>query len=220
MAKKARITVKQPPLQELKKERSCVKRSCISGCGCLVFLLIFALLFLRIFVLSYPKKIKDVPNQVSMEVPIYHQNSIDTISIISGQKRADMLNKVAFVPKVILSPIIFGYEWYANTQEPEVSKVSKQGAWESFVIAMNTSIVDDRDTVEVRWQDENATAEFIFNYYSEQLKRRGFVLTKKDGGKKKQILFSKEDISGSLRIVDLDATRETDMIILTVSLPN
>lgn len=217
MRKKSNITVQEPPMQELKKKGSCAKQSCVSGCGCLVIILLLLLLFLRLFVLSYPKTADTVPQALAKEIPIYHQDSINKIKIVSGQRRANMVNNAAYIPKVLLSPILYIYELYASkTNEPN-SKVSRKEAWNAFIIALNTDIIDSRDIIEIKWDDEKASPQFILDFYKRQLIKHNYQV---ESTKPLEITFTKNSISGYLVIKQKPNSQETDNIILTVSLPN
>jgi len=220
MIKKTNIQIVQPPLQELNKKGSCIKHTFVSGCGCIVFFICITLLFLRFFVLSYPQKIYPLPTSVTEQFSLYNQDSIDTIKIVSGKKRANMVNKVAFIPKILLSPILFGYQLYEDHTKEPASKVSKRNTWNNFVEALQTSIVDERDTIEVTWDNEQASPMFILDFYKNQFKRNGFVIQEIDSPQKSTVTFEKNIVSGSLYILKSKNSQETTNIILTISLPN
>ena len=221
MQKKQHVVVQEPPLQELRKQRSCVKRACITSSGCLIFFVIFFFIFIRFFVLSYPKTLPVVPTTVSQNIPMYHQGDTDSIRFVSGKKKANMLDKIAFVPKIVISPILFGHELYTRRKQyTEPLATSQREAWKNLLVAIETSVVDSRDTYKLTWKDEKATPEFIFGFYETTLKEKGFYISEKHITRDKSTLtFQNKKTIGTLTIIDRPQQKGTDQIILTIITP-
>ena len=100
------VIIQAPPIQELRKKRSCLKRSCISSCGCLgiVFLLFFGFVQL----LSHPKPNiqTEVPETIASFFPIYDRDAITSITVLTSKQQGRLLQLATVIPKVILSPIL------------------------------------------------------------------------------------------------------------------
>ena len=64
------IEIKEPPIRELKKNRSCLKRSCTTGCLLLLILLIGFWVFVRFAATPRERELKDIPDIVPPDIPV------------------------------------------------------------------------------------------------------------------------------------------------------
>ena len=146
------IEIKEPPLEEIKKKKSCLKRSCTSSLGCLFIVLILFLLLVQFAVKPKVKKVKHVPDDFPTEIPIYDKDSIKSINFLSGVQRGKSLEILGYIPKFILSPIVVALDLDIPGQENLVH----QTTWQEFYTLMKSPVSDHRDIVTVEWQEIQA----------------------------------------------------------------
>ena len=209
------VVIQEPPLQELNKKRSCAKRTCATGCGCIVLFLIASLFLLKLAAGPKKKTLKKVPTQVAEYIPLYDTDAIDSIQFTSGKDRNTTLEAAAYIPKVILAPIFVTIERNANTHSLENSSV-----WTELSEFIQEPITDKRDSLTITWTDLIAESSFVYNYYEQKLENKGFtVTTNKPSGRVKQLTFTNGQVDGFVRIQDGDDTPGTDYVELTLFTP-
>ncbi len=202
-----RITIQQPPLQELTKKRSCIKRTCFTGC--LFIFLFLGGMFLLVQFISAPgeKRIETLPQKVHDSIIIYDEDNIDSIVYTQGREQHKLIETIAIIPKVILSPIILNLE---DRVQPNHS------TWKTVVDFVHEPITDTRDMYVIEWTNLPATPQFIRNYYESNLKKQGFTLSIEN----QLLYFSKDAISGTLYVDTTSQTQAgTAVIRLQVFLP-
>ncbi len=210
------IEIQEPPIEEIKKKKSCLKRSCTSSMGCLfIFLLVF------IFVVQFAvkpkvKNLKEVPNDFPIQIPVYDEDSIISISYVSGVQRGKTLELLGYIPKFILSPIVMALDLDIPGQENVVQKTT----WQEFYALMKSPVTDHRDITTIEWQELQANPNFIADYYKTELKNKKFEISSERKTKNIRVFsFSSQKISGSLYIQDNPEERGTDFATLTVYYP-
>jgi hypothetical protein len=208
------VTIQEPPLQELNKKRSCLKRTCFTGCGCIVIFLIASLLLLKFATGPKTKKLKEIPPTILEHILPYDTDSIDTIQIISGRDRNKGIEMIAYIPKIILAPIFIAIE--DNT--PVDSK--EKTAWSKFSTFVQAPLTDQRDSVMIEWSMLIAEPSFVYDYYSGELTKKGFTIENEQATNNiKQLYFKNKIIDGSLRIQDNPKKPGTDYVLLTFFTP-
>lgn len=93
--KREPIEIQEPPLEEIKKKRSCVKRSCTSGCGCFFILLISALFILKFAVEPNIVRLKQTPENFPNIIPMYDADAIHSITFVDGNDRGNALERLS-----------------------------------------------------------------------------------------------------------------------------
>ncbi|MBI2436626.1 MAG: hypothetical protein HYV41_02720 [Candidatus Magasanikbacteria bacterium] len=217
-----KIEIKEPPIEELNKKRSCIKRTCITGCGCFVIIFIISLLLLRFAIGPRTKEVRDLPQYFTETIPIYDAENIERITYTSGKEKGKYAEVAAYVPKLVLSPIIIHfdtkYRYIPRTiTEREMTK------WEKFIAFMGEPLTDSRDIYKIEWIELSADKNFITEYYQKELERSGFELGVLSTTREiTQFTFSNEtqDIDGLVYITDNKETQFTDYISLTVNIPS
>lgn len=206
------IEIIEPPLNELTKKHS-YKRTCITGCGCLVIIIILAIIGLRLYIGPGPTTIKTLPSNFPSDIPIYDRDAIEEITFISGKYKNRGIEIAAFFPKVILSPLLI-----KMNQNNTTTDNSWKGIWQ----IITTPVGDHRDTIQINWQNLDAEPNFIISYYQKELTKKNFKIEIESEGKNiRQFSFSREDgISGSLYVQGNENTKiGTSFSILTINLP-
>jgi len=190
------VTIKEPPLEELTRKYSTfsfIKRSCMGGCGCLVFLLIIFILVLKFALGVGPQNLNTVPVDFPKNIPIYDQENIETITFVGGTYKNRIVEIAAIFPKVILSPIINVLD-KESTEEPEDVSAKFKNVWG----LINSPVSDKRNVIKIKWTELTAEPYFVYSYYKTELKNKGYKITaettKPDS---RQFIFTKKDISGS-----------------------
>ena len=207
------IEIIEPPLNQLTKKHS-YKRTCLTGCGCLVFVIIAAAIGLRLYIGAGPTVIKNLPANFPSDIPVYDKDAIENITFISGKYKDRGIEIAAFFPKVILSPLLVKME--------QGQAANNTTGWGGIWQVITTPVGDHRDTVQINWSNLDAEPSFIISYYRKELTKKNFKIEVESEGKDvRQFSFSREDgTSGSLYVQGDETARPgTDYAILTVNLP-
>ncbi|HYE59832.1 MAG TPA: hypothetical protein VEA18_01450 [Candidatus Kapabacteria bacterium] len=213
------IQIKEPPLQELNKKRSCLKRSCATGCGCIALFLIAVFLFLRFAAAPRPKELATVPGHFPKSITLYDTDAIHRISFISGEQKSRWTEIAGYVPKAILSPLILSLE---RQSQGSAQTTASAFTWEAFIDLMKKPLTDTRHTLQIEWTDLPAQPKFIENYYKNELKKNNFdILQSTEGDTIRQFLFTNTttSIDGVLYMSDTPDKDGTDYVSLNVNYP-
>ena len=218
-----KIKIKEPPIEELNKQRSCLKSSCATGCGCFTILFIISILLLKFSFGPTSKELKDLPENFTNKIPIYDVNNIEKISHTSGKEKSTKIERTAFLPKLVLSPFIIYFDKnnkYIPRTKPENEKMTNIDKLISF---MQKPLSDERDIYKIEWIELDATQDLLLEYYKTELKKKGFEIGQESDNKDiKEFTFSEnaENITGVLYTVDNQDTKYTDYMSVTVNVPS
>lgn len=211
------VEIVEPPIGELTKKYSAfsaIKRACVTGCGCLVLLIIGIIIFIRLALGSGPETLSEVPANFPPEIPIYDKDNIEQITFISGKYKNRGIEIAAFFPKLILSPLLLQTD--KNSQPGnETSKLeSVSNLWKM----LSSPISDHRDTVQIEWRQLTADPSFVSSYYKTELQKQGFTIdVQSQGDTVEQFSFSKNNVTGSM-YVQGPAGQGAQYAVLTVNL--
>lgn len=214
------VEIVEPPIRELTKRYSAfssIKRACLTGCGCLVVVIIGIAVFLRLALGSGPQTLKKVPNNFPTDIPVYDENNIEQITFVSGKYKNRGIEIAAFFPKIILSPLFLTL----NKNEQNPSDTGKLSSVKNLWKIISEPVSDHRDTVQIEWKKLDAEPTFIINYYKTELKKKDYKIDVESEGKGvRQFSFSKESITGSIYVEGEEELKPgTDYVVLTVNLP-
>jgi len=210
------IEIKEPPITELNKKKSCLRKSCTTGCGCLIIFLIGFVFLLQFLTTTRTKELKAVPEHVLVHVPLYDGDAIEKIHFTSGKKRSETAKRLGFIPKLVASPILITIKKSHNT-------TSTHSIIDTIQSYLDTPIRDGRDEIVIEWRQLPAKSGFINTYYQNELKKKNFDLTiASSTDTLKQFTFKKDDenIDGVVYIEDNLQTSETDYVLLSIYLPS
>lgn len=212
------VEIIEPPLEELTKTHSGIKRACASGCLLLILLIVALVVAIRIFTGPGPQTLKSPPAGFPADIPVYDLDNIEKVTFISGRYKDRSLEVAAIFPKIILSPIFLALNRDANVPTSTGKKVSLKNLWQ----IITAPVGDHRDTVQIEWKDMDATPRFVYLYYKTELRKNGFTVEENNEEKGiKQFSFLRDDgLSGVLYIKDANENQPgTDYAALTLSLP-
>ncbi len=167
------IEIVEPPVGELSKQRNSLKKTCLTGCGCVIFLVAVILVLIRLFIGSGPTTIKVLPNNFPDGIPVYEKDSIEAITSISGTYKNRSMEIAAFFPKVILSPLLLRLH-------PDTTASSSEGfiaANKDFWTLLTTPVGDARDTIQIEWINLDAEPSFVASYYKKELTKKGYTVS-------------------------------------------
>lgn len=215
-----KIEIQEPPIQEFKKQRSCLKRTCFTSCGCLLFFLIGSLLILKFTTGPRIKELKSTPDNFPKDIVIYDQDNISKITLISGEDRGRALETIAYGPKLVLSPIFLIIEKkFPARKENKDGRIEEKNTWQNFMTLLKEPVADHRDKVQIEWTELPAEPRFIYNYYKDELTKVGFVVNETaDKDNIRQFIFSLDNTEGVLYITDEAQKSGTDFVSLTVNI--
>ena len=215
-----KIEIKDPPLEELNKKRSCLKRTCITGCSCFVIMFLVSLVLLRFTMGPRAKELKDLPQSFIKNIPIYDIEGIEKITYTSGKERGRIVEFTAYIPKLVLSPFVvyFDKEYkYIPIYDSANRDVSN---WEKFIAFLSKPIADHRDILKIEWVKLNAKQSFVVEYYQTELKKQNFEIgLKSKNDNVIQFTFTKDNIDGVVYTMDEGDTEGVDYVSLTTNIP-
>ncbi len=218
------VEIKEPPIEELGKKHSCLKRTCATSCGCVLLIIIISLIILKLTLGPKTKEIKDLPPSFAEQIPLYDVEGIEKIQITRGTERNRGAEYIAYIPKLFISPVVLvldkGNTFIQSSEAIPVTTQDKiQGGWNKFVSFMKTPVADHRDVYMVEWNLLEADPEFIEEYYRNEFERNDFgVGVTNKTQTSRQMTFSKVGVDGVLYIRDEAQTKQTDIVQLTVTL--
>jgi len=202
------IEIKEPPIEELKKKSSCLKRSCTTGCGCIFIFIIGSLVLLKFASGPQSKELRTVPENFPKNIPVYDKDSVEKIRFTPGGENNKTKEIAAFFPKLILSPILMTF-----------GENKMNLTWDNFLKFMQENKIDKRDTVEIDWKNLPAEPTFVEKYYLSELKKANYTITTStENLGLLQFSFSKEDVDGVFYAEDNAEIKGTDFLSLTVKL--
>ncbi len=213
------VEIVEPPIGELTRRYSAfstIKRTCLTGCGCLGVVIIGIIIFLRLALGSGPQTLKKVPDNFPADIPIYDESNIEQITFVSGKYKNRGIEIAAFFPKIILSPLFLTL----NKNSQDTNSTDKLASVKNLWQIISAPVSDHRDTVQIEWRNLDAEPSFIINYYKTELNKAGYKIdVESEGQAVRQFSFSKDTITGSI-YVQGDATVKpgTDYVVLTVNL--
>lgn len=206
------IEIQGPPIDEIQKRSSCLKRSCGSLLIIVLIILGLAIFFIRFVVTPHAKKLVHVPDTIPQDIPLYDEDNLDAVLYTSGDERRQAIEFLGFVPKPILSPIIVAIE---NTDI--ATGTERETLWESFIRILGTPIGDHRDVVQIEWSDLQAKPSFLHAYYATSLEAVGYEETTERLPNRSRFYNDTDDTTVILETRD-NASEEdgTDYAILTI----
>lgn len=214
------VEIKEPPIQELQKKRSCLWRSCTTGGGCILLFLIGSAVIIKFATTPRVKELKTVPDQVQNAVPLYDVSNADVIRFTAGPDRQKALSRAAAIPRLLLAPIIATLGERLDLESALVSSTEiSRFNLQSLQNLLQPAAADARDLVQIEWQELPTTIDFIEDWYSTEFKKKQFTVSKNGGGAMRQFTFRKKDIDGSISIKDDPNTPATDYVLMTVYVP-
>ena len=213
------VEIVEPPIGELTKKYSAfsaVKRACLTGCGCLIIVIIGIIIFLRVALGNGPEILKRVPDNFPADIPVYDQDNIETITFVSGKYKNRGIEIAAFFPKIILSPLFLTLDKNDQNTESTGRLSSVANLWK----IISAPVSDHRDTVQIEWKNMDADPAFVINYYKTELRKKDYKIEVESEGKGvRQFSFSKDSITGSMYAQSEEEVRPgTDYAVLTVNL--
>ncbi|MCB9798998.1 hypothetical protein H6758_04725 [Candidatus Nomurabacteria bacterium] len=75
------VEIQDPPLEELKKGKSCLTYSCLSGCGCIIIPLICSLFLLNLILHSGEKRIEQLPEWFPAGLELYDSDQVEKMTL-------------------------------------------------------------------------------------------------------------------------------------------
>ncbi len=217
MARKDDVVIQEPPMEEFGKRHSCIKRTCLSGCGCVIFFLIGAVFLVNFAAKERIRELKHIPENVEETVPLYDAQNVRTIQQINGKEKNAGFEIAAIIPKLFLSPLVvtFPEKFIENPEhggrDAHISNIKK---------FLKRPLADQRNTVILEWTNLSAEPKFIVEYYQTELKQKQFQI--QSTGKTSsstQLLFEKNDINGAVYIQDETPRKEgTDFVSVRIQI--
>ncbi|HLD60935.1 MAG TPA: hypothetical protein VJA27_02265 [Patescibacteria group bacterium] len=215
------VEIVEPPIGELTKKKHGFLRTCLTSCGCVVFLIIALIVGLRLFIGPGPQELKTPPENFPSNIPVYDKDNIERVTYISARYKTRGVQIASLFPKIILSPLLLSDQ----KQIPETNQgLNKKinSAKEVWSLA-TTPVTDNRDTIQIEWRNLDTEPSFIASYYRTELRKQNFTITEeKTSARERELSFSDSNgVSGTLYVHGDESVKPTtDYALLTVDLPS
>lgn len=205
-----KIEIQEPPMNELKKGASCMRRSCGMSCGCLVIILAAILFLLHSTSMPREKELKQIPSSFPTAIPVYDPDSIDRIALATEGRSHQFLTQLARLPRSLGRTIVNRFSLDRRS--------SPALRWFAGIVKEPKSEARDRLTIE--WKNLSALPDFIWEFYRTELRKGGYEIEiTADGQSKKQLRFANDRIEGSLFLDDEPPIPGTEYLRMTLLLP-
>lgn len=216
------VEIKEPPIQKLNNNRSCLKRSCMTGCLILLILVISFFVIIKFAATPRVKKLKELPEIVPENIPIYDKENIESISYIAARERTRTIEAAAILPKAVLIPIFVGTEQYLPEEVQAIIGSTEGEGLDRYVELLQKPLFPTADLIEIRWTHMPAEPDFVKEYYEKELQKNGFAVVIIVNEKEvEEIRFTNEDNSITGRFFTHDKTPEergTDEAFLNIEI--
>lgn len=200
-------------MQELNKKRSCLRRSCMSGCGCLALIAILLSALLWFAGRSPSKELNRVPESFPDDIPLYDTDAISAISYASGKEKNQLLEIAAVVPRAAVNKTLDALDRRGDAASRFAPML------ERIRTLANPSNIR-RDTYRIEWKNLSAQPKFIAEYYRTELTKRQFAVTRgMDTDVRISFSFKKGLTEGVFLLSDDPRREGTDTLMLTVQTP-
>lgn len=214
------VEIVEPPIGELTKKKHGFLRTCLTSCGCVVFLIIALIVGIKLFIGPGPKNLKTLPANFPSTVPVYDKDNIERITHISARYKTRGVQVAALFPKIILSPLLV-------TDQKPPSETNRgletriNSAKEVWSLA-TTPITDNRDTIQIEWKNLDTEPDFIISYYKTELRKNNLTITDETNKTNERIIAFQGPggLDGTLYVqTDRETDAKTDYALLTVNMP-
>lgn len=185
------IQIQSPPIQELEKKTSWLKRSCLALSGCFILFCLGIAGILFYLRLPKTKEAQSIPTNFPDSIPVYDSKNIDTITVEPARPLSPFFSKIT------------------NTIGRKIHYIPKE--------LQNRS----NEIIKIQWNDLSAKPSFVIEYYTKALTKKHFWIEQKsfDGGRNQVIQFTTTTFSGTLTIQDKPESNGTDSTELEITLP-
>ncbi len=215
------VIIQEPPMQELSKQYSCLRRSCFSCVSVILVILAVSLLILKFTLVPAPHELKKVPLSVTDSLPLYDLENLIKITVLPGSDRGRAVEAAALIPKAIVAPFFIALDkdqsFLKQSYPSSTIDLTKISWKEKFNLFLNAPIGDHRDEITLEWKEMEADPKFISEYYVTELNKHGFIImTPSQITNGTQYTFSRTDLIGSIFIDNDPTTPTTDRMIIKI----
>lgn len=211
------VEIVAPPIYELNKKSSGLKRSCFIGCSFLLLLFFGLLIGLKFYLGTGPKTVTIVPLNFPLEdIPIYDKEKIVKMTFISGEYKSRRVELAAIFPKLVLLPFL------TNDSQNELQtgeKISLKNIFQTLI----TPISDKKDNFKIEWENIDNNFNNFINYYKKDLEKQNFIISAyAEGPNYKKIEFNRPDGYSGIIYAENKSTQKnkTTYAFLVLNMPS
>lgn len=213
-----KVEIVEPPIEELTKGRSWLRRVAFFGCGGFGLLVIVVVVIGWLALRPGAQTKRAVPEEFPANIPLYDKDSIVRITVYPGRWQARLqtlrdltpgpLERILpRLPPTLLPPI--------STNPPPKSFGKK--LWDFL-----SQPPERLESIQIEWSAMTADSDFVYNYYRAELRKKKFIIgeSKNTADRARELTFSNDrGISGRLILKSEPNQAGTDYALLTVNLP-
>lgn len=210
------VEIVEPPIHELNKKSSGLRRSCFVGCSFIFLIIIGLLIGLKFYLGSGPSSVTVIPLNFPLEdIPIYNKDKITDMTFIPGEYKSRRVELAAIFPKVVLLPFLFD-------AENEVLQTKENSGFKNLFQTIVTPISDKKDNFKIEWSDVDNNFNTFVNYYRKDLENHGFIVDAyAESNEYRKIDFSRPDgYNGTIYAENKDGQKnKTTYAFLMLNMP-
>lgn len=199
------VEIQNPAMGEIKKTRSCLRRTCFSGCGCAVFALAMVILGVWILIPPQPQKIKELPQNFPSTIPLYKKEDAAEITYLSRARQKRGPETAAYIPKILLAPVLLALD------------KKEDASWRQFKDIIKSPVRAYHERATITWVRLNPDVDFLDEWYSTELTQRHFEIKKEFvSSTMRRITFTHDATRGTITIDDPKEEQGTDQLIINI----
>lgn len=197
------IEIQGPAMKEIRRTRSCVRRTCFSGCGCFFVLAIIIITGFWIFAPPLPKEVNVVPDNFPSDLPVYKIKSATKIEFISAKRQKRGPETAAFIPKILLAPVFLALEDTDENATTTPGAEAGKSAWHAFRGIVKEPLQEYRNKTTIQWLGLTAEPQFIDDWYQAQMLSSGLRVQREFvNTRERKITFDNDTLNGTVLIVE------------------
>ena len=210
------VEIQGPAMKEIRRTRSCIRRTCFSGCGCFFVLALIIVAGFWLFAPPLPKETNVVPDDFPTDLPVYKIKSATKIEYISAKRQKRGPETAAFIPKILLAPVFLALEEPEEHATSTVGAEAGKSAWHAFRGIVKEPLKDYRNLAIINWKGLSAEPQFIDDWYQAQFVNAG-LRVQRDFLETtiRKITFDDDGIDGTV-VIEEGLSGTTKDVTLTV----
>jgi len=183
------ISIEEPPVQKINRRGACLKKTCGTSCGCLLFLILIIFGLIQWAGWVSKKALERVPEEITATFPIYNAEEVSHISKKLAEKNS-LLGRVAY---------------YIPERTRKAINYSGEDSRLRYTLTWN-NLSTSADFI-------------VSFYKTELEKKEFGTHIDADTAEYKQLSFTQDNLEGVLIINDDPETAQTEQVTLTIVTP-
>jgi hypothetical protein len=207
------VEIVEPPLHDITRKGSFLKRACFSGCLILIIITVLIIVGIYFLIGTGSKTISKLPSYFPTSIPIYDPDNISQITIESDKYKIRKEQLSEAFKKFIDNPL--------NVKSKNATSTTPdQNIFQKIWQIATTPKESYTNTIIIEWKDIDAEPKFISSYFKNQLQKNDYEFKAENSDDEKPFFeFTKDYISGTFSAQKSSSNKKTDWLNISVTLP-